>query len=147
MTLGLEEARELIRLAQEKGAEGGKAITVAVVDAGGFVVAIERQTGARPLTPSIALSKAYTAAVMQRPTRMLNAWAEKEPAFFTQVGRMGMHPIVAGQGGITIKREGELIGGLGVSGATPEEDERICSEALAEAGYELEFEAWGQVRK
>lgn len=146
MSLALDDARQLIALAQEHAAEYGKAITVAVVDAGGFLVAIERQDGARPLTPSIATSKAYSAAVMQRPTNMLKAWAESDPTFFTQVASMGMQPIVATEGGVTIKRDGKLVGGLGVSGGRPEEDQAICEAALTAAGYELAFDAWGAKR-
>ena len=66
-----------------------------MVDAGGFVVVIERMDGARPMTPSIALAKAYWAAVMQRPTQMLKEWSDSDPVFFSQVARMGQHPIVA----------------------------------------------------
>ena len=46
----------------------------AVVDYGGFIVLIERMDGARPMTADIALAKAYSAAVMQRPTEMLENW-------------------------------------------------------------------------
>ncbi|MFY9671284.1 MAG: hypothetical protein WAK44_25315, partial [Trebonia sp.] len=51
------------------------------------------------------LSKAYSAAVMQRPTSMLENWRNSDPVFFTQVGRMGQHPIVATKGGYTLKRD------------------------------------------
>jgi uncharacterized protein GlcG (DUF336 family) len=146
MPLELKDARQLIARAQEHAAEYGKAITVAVVDAGGYLIAIERQDGARPLTPSIATSKAYSAAVMQRPTNMLKGWSESEPVFFSQVARMGMHPIVATEGGVTIKRDGELLGGIGVSGGRPEEDQAICEAALTAGGYELTFDAWGAKR-
>jgi uncharacterized protein GlcG (DUF336 family) len=147
MTLTVQDAKELIRLCQEHAAEYGKALTVAVVDAGGFIVALERQDGARPMTPSIATSKAYSAAVMQRPTRMLKAWSESDPTFFTQVAGMGMYPIVATEGGVTIKRDGQMLGGLGVSGGKPEEDQAICEAALTAAGYELTFEAWAGARR
>jgi uncharacterized protein GlcG (DUF336 family) len=143
MTLGIEAARELIALCEEHAVQFGKAITVAVVDAGGFVVSVDRQDGGRPMTPSIAISKAYSAAVMQRPTKMLKQWSESDPTFFSQVARMGMQPIVATEGGVTVKRDGEIVGGLGVSGGRPEEDQAICEAALAGAGYELEFQAWG----
>jgi uncharacterized protein GlcG (DUF336 family) len=146
MPLELEDARTLIALAQEHAAEYGKAITVAVVDSGGFLVALERQDGARPLTPSIATSKAYSAAVMQRPTNMLKGWSDSDPVFFSQVARMGMHPIVATEGGVTLKRDGELLGGIGVSGGRAEEDQAICEAALTAAGYELTFDAWGAKR-
>lgn len=142
MRLTIDEARELIAHCEEHAAQYKKAITVAVVDAGGFLVALERQDGARPMTPSIATSKAYSAAVMQRPSNMLKPWSESDPTFFSQVARMGMYPIVATDGGLTIKRDGEILGGLGVSGGRPEEDQAICEGALTAAGYQLEFDAW-----
>ena len=142
MPLSLDEARALIGSAHEKATAFGKAITVAVVDAGGYLVALDRQDGARPLTPSIATSKAYTAAVMQRPGAMLKGWAESEPVFFSQVARMGLEPIVATDGVMPIKKAGELLGGIGVSGGRPEEDQEICEAALAACGYELQFDAW-----
>jgi uncharacterized protein GlcG (DUF336 family) len=145
--LTLADARQLITLAQEKAAEFGKSITVAVVDAGGYLVALDRQDRARPLTPSIATSKAYSAAIMQRPTKMLEAWRNSDPVFFSQVARMGLEPVVATEGGITIKRGDDIIGGLGVSGGRPEEDEEIALSALRQAGYDLEFDAWGQLNK
>ena len=146
MTLALQDATTLIHLCQEHAEQFHKAITVAVVDAGGFLVAIERQDGARPMTPSIATSKAYTAAVMGRPANLLKPWAEHEPVFFSQVAQMGMYPIVPADGAITIKRDGAIIGGIGVSGGRPEEDHAIAEHALTTAGFELEFDAWGAKR-
>ena len=147
MGLRLAEARELIGNAQQAAVQFGKALSVAVVDAGGHLVLVERQDGARPMTPAIAISKAYSAAVMQRPTTMLKPWRDSDPVFFTQVGRMGLHPIVATEGGVTIKRDGEFLGGLGISGARGDEDQEIAEAALSAAGYELEFDAWGQVKR
>ena len=144
MSITADDARELIAKAQEKAAEFKKAVSVAVVDAGGFIVLVERQEGARPITPLIAISKAYTAAVMQRPASMLKGWAEHEPVFFSAVSQLGHWPIMATGGAITIKREGEIIGGLGVAGGRADEDEQIAKAALESAGYELDFDAWGQ---
>lgn len=146
MKLGYEAARELIALAEEGGAQYGKALSIAVVDDGGFLLALGRQDGARPMTPSIAITKAYSAAVMRRPTNMLKVWSQSEPTFFSQVATMGMYPIVATEGGVPVKRDGEIIGGFGVSGGRPEEDQAICESALRGAGYELDFEAWGAKR-
>ena len=132
--------------AQTAARKLNKPITVVVVDTGGFVLVTERMDGARPLTPSIALAKAYTAAIMQRPTQMLKGWSKSQPEFFAQVSRMGHQPIVATDGGVTIKKGGELLGGLGISGGTGEEDQQLCETALAEAGYELEFKEWNQLK-
>ena len=142
MTLPFADARTLADGARALALEIGKALSIAVVDYGGFVVLVERMDGARPMTPSIALSKAYSAAVMQRPTSMLEGWRNSDPVFFTQVGRMGQHPIVATKGGFTVKRNGEIIGGLGVSGGSPDEDQKIAEEVLSANGFELDFPEW-----
>ena len=57
MTLEISAARTLVDDARARGFELGKALSIAVVDYGGFPVLLERMDGARPLTPSIALSK------------------------------------------------------------------------------------------
>jgi uncharacterized protein GlcG (DUF336 family) len=143
----LEEAQALIREAQRRAFKLGKALSVAVVDYGGYLVAAERMDGARPMTPSIALAKAYSAAVMQRPTRMLRGWADGDPVFFGQVARMGHQPIVATLGGYTLKRDGAILGGIGISGGSAEEDEEICAAIVAEAGFDTEFAAWAGAKQ
>jgi uncharacterized protein GlcG (DUF336 family) len=142
MTLAFEEARSLADAARAHARDLGKALSVAIVDYGGFVVLIERMDGARPMTPDIALSKAYSAAVMQRPTEMLENWRNSDPVFFTQVGRMGQRPIVATKGGFTLKRDGTILGGIGISGGSPDEDQRICEDVVRAAGFDLDFPRW-----
>lgn len=146
MTLPFSDARALVDGVRAQAHELGKALSIAVVDYGGFVVLIERMDGARPMTPDIALSKAYSAAVMQRPTAMLENWRESDPVFFTQVGRMGQRPIVATKGGYTLKRDGAILGGIGISGGSPDEDERICADVVRAAGFDLDFPQWAGSR-
>ena len=146
MTLPFHDARALADGARARAMELGKALSVAVVDYGGFVVLIERMDGARPMTPDIALSKAYSAAVMQRPTEMLENWRNSDPVFFTQVGRMGHRPIVATKGGFTLKRDGAFLGGIGISGGSPDEDQRICEDVVRAAGFDLDFPQWAGAR-
>jgi uncharacterized protein GlcG (DUF336 family) len=147
MTLPFADARKLADDARAMALDLGKALSIAVVDYGGFVVLVERMDGARPMTPSIALSKAYSAAVMQRPTFMLEGWRNSDPVFFTQVGRMGQYPIVATKGGFTLKRDGEIVGGLGISGGSPDEDQKVCEDVLRAAGFDLDFPEWAGSRK
>jgi uncharacterized protein GlcG (DUF336 family) len=146
VTLPFEVARALAGHARQSADRIGKALSIAVVDYGGFVVLIERMDGARPMTPDIALAKAYSAAVMQRPTEMLQNWRDADPVFFTQVGRMGKHPIVATKGGYTLKRDGTIVGGFGVSGGSPDEDQKICEDVLRAAGFDLDFPQWAGAR-
>jgi uncharacterized protein GlcG (DUF336 family) len=147
VTIEFAAARTLVDDAREHALELGKALSIAVVDYGGFVVLVERMDGARPMTPSIALSKAYSAAVMQRPTYMLEGWRDADPVFFTQVGRMGQHPIVATMGGYTLKRDGAIVGGVGISGGSPAEDQKIAEAIVQASGFETDFPAWAGARK
>jgi uncharacterized protein GlcG (DUF336 family) len=146
MTMPFLEARALAEDARSRALHLGKALSIAVVDYGGFIVLIERMDGARPMTADIALSKAYSAAVMQRPTEMLENWRNSDPVFFAQVGRMGHRPIVATKGGVTIKRDGAILGGLGISGGSPDEDQQICMDVLKAAGFDLDFPQWAGAR-
>lgn len=143
MRITLPAAEEIVAAALELGQGLGKALSVAVVDAGGFLVLVKRSDGARPLTPNIAIAKAYSAAVMERPTMMLRDWADSNPVFFAQLSQLASQPIVATEGGVTVKRDGEILGGLGVSGGTGAEDQQICDEVLEALGYQLQFAAWG----
>ncbi|MEV6170924.1 heme-binding protein [Streptomyces sp. NPDC051954] len=145
----LDAAEEIIDAAVKRARSVGKAVSVAVVDAGGFPVAIRRSDGARPLTPDIARAKAYTAAVMQRPGKMLKKWQESQPVFFAQLSQLpgAALPIMATEGSVTIKKDGEIIGGLGIAGGTADEDQQIADDVLQSLGYELEFAAWGGAGK
>ena len=137
-----DDAEKIMVVAERECLRLGKGLSIAVVDSGGFVVSVRRFDGARPMTPLIALSKAYTSAVMQRPSGMLKGWSSADPVFFSKVGNMGQFPIVATGGGVTLKREGEFVGGVGVSGGSPQEDEALAQAILAELGYETDFAEW-----
>ena len=146
MTLPFSDARALVDGVRAQALELGKATSIAVVDNGDFVVRIERLDRARPMNPDLALSKAYSAEVMQRPTAMLENWRQSDPVFFTQVGRMGQRPIVATKGGYTLKRDGAILGGIGISSGSPDEDERICTDVVRAAGFDLDFHQWAESR-
>ncbi|MER5901664.1 heme-binding protein [Streptomyces mirabilis] len=148
-SLTLDAAEEIVDAALKRAQSLGKAVSVAVVDAGGFVVSVRRSDGARPLTPDIARAKAYTAAVMQRPGKMLKKWQESQPVFFSQLSQLpgAAQPIMATEGSVTIKKDGEIIGGLGIAGGTADEDQQVADDVLESLGYELEFAAWGVAGK
>ncbi|WP_251453914.1 heme-binding protein [Microbacterium sp. Marseille-Q6648] len=141
-----DDAEQIMAIAEREALRLGKGLSIAVVDSGGFIVSIRRFDGARPMTPLIALSKAYTSAVMQRPSAMLKPWSNSDPAFFSQVSTMGQFPIVATGGGVTLKRDGEFVGGVGVSGGTPQEDEQLAQTVLSELEYEADFAEWAGAR-
>lgn len=141
-----DDAEKIMAVAEREALRLGKGLSIAVVDSGGFLVSVRRFDGARPITPMIAISKAYTSAVMQRPSAMLEPWSKSNPGFFSQVSTMGHFPIVATGGGVTLKRDGEFVGGVGVSGGTPQEDEALAQAILVELGYETNFAEWAGAR-
>jgi glc operon protein GlcG len=131
--LNLDEANELISRAHAKAAELGIRVTVAVVDEGGLLVVLARMDGAPPLTPQIAEAKAVGAAMLHRDGASLGDLAKDRPGFFSVADRLVRVPIVPGLGSVLIKRDGKVLGAVGVSGGRPEQDLE-CAEAGVSAG-------------
>jgi glc operon protein GlcG len=111
-----------IKYAREHGAPGG---AIAVVDAGGHVILVERLDGTFPAGADISVGKARTAVMFKRPTKGIEDTINK--------GRNAMIPVAAVtwftplQGGIPITVNGEIVGGIGVSGASSaQQDEEIA---------------------
>jgi len=147
MRIPIESAQRICAIVAREGEKLGKAFSVAVVDAGGFMVAVQRGDGARPLTADIAVTKAYTAAVMQRHTKMLKGFAEGTPSLFGALSQLATKPIVYTEGGMTIKQDGQFLGGFGVAGGTGGEDQEIAEIVLAEMGFEDDLAEWGRPAK
>jgi glc operon protein GlcG len=126
--LNLRDANELIGRAHAKAAELGIRVTVAVVDEGAHVIAIARMDGAAPLTPQVAEAKAVGAAMLHRDGASLAELAKDRPGFFSVADRLVRVPIVPGLGSVLIKRDGKVLGAVGVSGGRPEQDLE-CAEA------------------
>jgi glc operon protein GlcG len=131
--LNLHDTNELIKRAHAKAAELGIRVTVAVVDEGGLLIALARMDGAAPLTPQIAEAKAVGAAMLHRDGASLGDLAKDRPGFFSVADRLVRVPIVPGLGSVMIKREGNVLGAVGVSGGRPEQDLE-CAEAGISAG-------------
>ena len=122
-------ARAIIAAAQEHARGEGLRITVAVVDEGGLLVALDRMDGAFPLSGQIAEAKAQGAAVWQRDGHVIAAQHAERPGFVDAVSRMTRLPLIPGAGSLVVRDgDGVVLGAVGVSGATPEQD-RACAEA------------------
>jgi uncharacterized protein GlcG (DUF336 family) len=128
MPLSLGEAGQVLAAAREHAAAAGLHVTVAVVDEGGLLQALARMDAAPPLSAQIAEAKAVGAAVWHRDGASLAELQRERGAFFGQVDRLVRLPIIPGPGSILIRREGRVLGAVGVSGARPDQD-RECAEA------------------
>ena len=122
MSLSCEEALQVIAAAQARARVLGLKVAVAVVDEGGQLQALARMDGATPLSSQIAEAKASGAALLHRDGGSLQQLQQERPAFFTAVDRMARVPLVPGPGSVLIKRDGAVLGAVGVSGATPLQD-------------------------
>jgi uncharacterized protein GlcG (DUF336 family) len=149
--LDLKEARALVRAALAKAEEIRVAETVCIADDGGYPLALERMDGARLTGPQIAWNKAFTAAGHRRSTHLFTqppggpALPGNE-AFGIQWSFDGR--FAAFVGGFPVVVNGEVIGGVGLSGGTGEQDTRCglaalqaLKELLAPQGYSVLVEA------
>jgi uncharacterized protein GlcG (DUF336 family) len=126
-----DAARRMMDAARDRAGEIGKPVSVAIVDAGGMLMALERLNDAPSATVLVAEGKAVASAVMGRDSGRLEAMAESLPAIIDSLMLRYGGRFVPAQGGVVIRQGGNVIGAVGVSGATSEEDE-----AIARAGAE-----------
>ena len=125
--LTLEEAQAITKKARVKASEIGVTISAAVVDSSGLLMLTERMDGAGIMTADTAKAKAFTCISFRgRPTQDLAELFKNNPQTFN--GIAAISPIVAGGGGMPIKKSGRVVGAIGTSGAKGEEDQK-CAEA------------------
>ncbi|NUS18957.1 MAG: heme-binding protein [Mesorhizobium sp.] len=107
---------------------------VAVTDATGNLRAFERTDGAPFLTVDVAIDKAGTASAFGFPTHVWNDYVTQDP----KVAPLAHRPrMVAVGGGYPIVEDGRLIGGIGISGGSYQQDQDACVAALQRLGFEL----------
>ncbi len=139
LKLELAEARAMVQAALAKAAELKVPETVCICDDGGYPLALERMDGARITGPQIAWNKAFTAAGHRRSTHLFNlppngpALPGNE-AFGIQWSFDGKFAIFVG--GFPIVVDGEVIGGVGLSGGNGEQD-TLCGVAALQALKDL----------
>jgi len=125
--LSLEAERKMVAAAEAEAERNHWRGVVAVVDDGGWIILLERMDHAA-LTAGVELAagKARSAALFKKPTEALEqAINQGRYAAITARGFIEM------QGGLPVVVDGEVIGGIGASFATPEEDEQIAKAGLA----------------
>ena len=131
MNIGLNLALEMISAARKKADEIGVSMVIAVVDSGGNLVAQERMDGALLVSIDISLNKAYTSVALKMPTGSLAPASQPGQPLFGIHNADGGRIVIFG-GGFPIKQGDEIIGGIGVSGGSVEDD-ILCAEAGLEA--------------
>jgi glc operon protein GlcG len=125
--LSLEAARKMVATAEAEAERNHWRGVVAVVDDGGWIILLERMDHAA-LTAGVELAagKARSAALFKKPTQAL-----EEVINHGRYAAITARGFIEMQGGLPVVVEGEVIGGIGASFATPEEDEQVAKAGLA----------------
>jgi glc operon protein GlcG len=132
MGISQAQARRIIDAAQRHAQSLEIAVTVAVVDEGGLVKAVDRMDGAPPLSAQIAEAKAQGAAVWHRDGHVLAELAQERAGFVAAVSQITRLPLIASAGSIVVRDGDEgVLGAVGVSGGAPDQDRACCDAGIA----------------
>ena len=126
--IALDQARQIVARARSEATRRNLSLAFAVVEPGGQLVLFEKMDGTQYGSEAVAQAKARTAAHFRRPTK---AFSDSVAA-----GRMAvlsLPGVVAVEGGVPILIGGRIVGALGVSGASSEQDGEVAAVALSRA--------------
>jgi len=138
--LSLAEARELIAGAADHADHIGVPMCISIVDESGHRIAFERMDGGKILSVSLSEDKAYTAALARRPTHIYNELSQSGGLVHGIAGALGGRFSLVG-GGYPVIVDGDVVGGIGCSSGTPEQDMECCRAGLERLlGDEAEYE-------
>lgn len=134
--LSLDQGNRIVAAAIAAARERGhKPMAVAVVDAAGHLVALQRDDGASMFRTDIACGKAWAAVAMGLSSRVLAQRAADNPNFYAALAATGHGRFIPQTGAVLIRDAGgHLLGAAGASGGTGDEDEAICLQGVAAAG-------------
>ena len=136
MTLSLAQAQQIITAALAKSKEMGyQPMGIAVLDAAGNLKAFASEDGASMFRFDIARAKAWGAVGMGVSSRTLGERAKGNPNFFVSLAATSDGKFLPQTGAVVIKdAQGKVLGAVGASGGTGDEDELICMAGVAAAG-------------
>ncbi len=125
--LTLERAKRLIQEIETYAAAQGKAAVIAVCNAQGNPIAVHVMDGSYLVSFDVAVKKAYTAVAVKMSTMELSALVQPGETFY---GLQKLDKVITFGGGVPLYIGGVLVGGLGISGGTGEEDHALCEYGL-----------------
>lgn len=141
--LTTDGAKKMMATAIEKATEAGIAVSVAITDAGGHLILLERMEGGRFHSVHSAMTKAICAASNRRPTSSRGAQAQQLDVVHALGLALAAGPErwTAMEGGCPVIADGECIGGIGVAGGDWATDERIAQQAVESIGASWRIDA------
>ncbi len=134
--LSLSLAKKIAAAAEAEAIKRGATVVIAVVDEGGYLLVLERLEYTQVASVEVGIAKARTAAIFRRPSKVFEDQVKEG-----RVAALGLPGAAPLQGGIPIVFEGKVIGAIGVSGNTPQEDEDIAKVGAAALGAAIQAES------
>jgi glc operon protein GlcG len=119
--LTLAVAKRIAQAAEAEALKRGATVVIVVVDDGGHMLVLHRLDDTQVASVEVGIGKARTAAIFRRPSRIF-----EEQIRNGRVAALALAGATPLQGGVPIIYEGKVIGAIGVSGNTPQEDEDIA---------------------
>jgi uncharacterized protein GlcG (DUF336 family) len=130
--LSLKASQKMVDAAIAKAESLGIHVAVAVVDAGGHVLLKARMERAWFLTAEICEGKAYTSVALRRTTEEFTTKvATPRPQFYSGLAALSGGKVIAAGGGVPIRQGDDVVGAIGVSGGTPEQDIECANAAIS----------------
>ena len=126
--LTLEVVKKIAAAAEAEAKKRGATVVIVVVDDGGHLLLLERLDDTQVASVEVGIGKARTAAIFRRPSKVF-----EDQVRDGRVAALALPGATPLQGGIPIEFEGKVIGAIGVSGNTPQEDEDIAKIGAASA--------------
>ena len=124
LTLGV--AKRIAAAAEAEANRRGSTVVIAVVDDAGYLLVLERLDDTQVASVDVGIAKARTAAIFRRPSKVF-----EDQVRDGRVAALGLPGAAPLQGGVPIVLDGKVIGAIGVSGNTPQEDEDIAKVGAA----------------
>jgi glc operon protein GlcG len=126
--LTLDASRKIAAAAEAEAKKRGATVVIVIVDDGGHLLLLERLDDTQVASVEVGIGKARTAAIFRRPSKVFED--QVRDGRIAALALPGATPL---QGGVPIVYEGKVIGAIGVSGNTPQEDEDIAKVGAASA--------------
>ncbi len=130
-----DQALSLLTAAREESARIGVPMSFAVMDPGGHLVALLRMDGAPWISTDVAQGKAWTAAAYGMPSAGQKTKMDPLPNFAGALTEMTHGKFTPQPGAVPVFDGGRLIGAVGASGGTGQQDEDVCSAAVTASGF------------
>jgi glc operon protein GlcG len=119
--LTLDAAKRIAAASEAEAKRRGATVVIAVVDDGGYLLVLERLDDTQVASVDVGIAKARTAAIFRRPSKVFEDQVKNG-----RVSALALPGAVALQGGVPIIIDGKVVGAVGVSGNSPQEDEDIA---------------------